>query len=171
MENIFDKLESIRETVHTLAYFIEQVDDLTKNIVESRWKYELLRRDASLGAVATPRGPQMVTAEQMKAQYEKLARERTVAEAALMDIVGVSSVDAARAAYLNLVTHYQRVGSLRELERMDAAGFPKAHEEMAAQDFLSQKEIEMATIDAADAVIAIAASIQIKPISEIALVR
>lgn len=160
--NIEINLEQVRETVTLIGHAVEQVDELTKKIVESRWQFEMVKRNPKLGEVHH-QGQLVHTyvAKDFAQNVEKLTEERAQAIDALVALTGAPDVDAARTSYLSLVTAYQRLGSLRELQTMVNAGFAKAREEAAAQDILDGSEFTTAVATAKAHLASVAATIQI----------
>jgi hypothetical protein len=151
MESEFD-LEQVREVVTLIQHAVEEVDSLTKNTIEARWKYEMVSRDPKLGISRDPRNGQPITfeAKDFYQNIEALSAERDTAIESLKALTGAPTVDAARMSYLRLVTAYQRVGSIRELTTLVEANYPKAREEAAAQDLISADERYAAVTDAID---------------------
>ena len=157
-------LEQVRETVTMIGHAVEAVDELTKKIVESRWQFEMVKRNPKLGEVRH-QGQLVHTyvAKDFAQNVEKLTEERAQAIDALLALTGADSVDAARVQYLSLVTAYQRLGSLRELQNMVAAGFAKAREEAAAQDIIDGAEFTTAIASAKAHLLTVASTLVIPP--------
>jgi hypothetical protein len=171
MGNEFN-LEDVRETVALIGHAIEEVDALTKNIVESRWNYEMVRRNPQLGVVANPQNPAQLKTfrpDDFKRNIDNLKTQRATAIDALIGLTDTPSVDAARVKYLALVSAYQRLGQLRELLNMVEAGFPQANEEAAKQNLITVAEIKAANVGAFEYVRSVAEKIQIPVLSDIVL--
>lgn len=124
-------LEKIREQVVLLGKAIENYEELVNNVADARWRFEMVRKCPELGITRNPYSKEMVqiTPDDLRKNIEELEKQKKAAAEVLMYLTSTESVDAARQAYLDLFTAYQRVGGLRELERMVAAGFPNALEE------------------------------------------
>lgn len=166
-------LENVRETVTMIGHAVESVDELTKKIVEARWQFEMVKRNPKLGEVRHPQTGQVVhtyTAKEFASNVAKLTEERTMAIDALLGLTGADSVDSARVNYLSLVTAYQRLGSLRELQNMVNAGFAKAREEAAAQDIIDGPEFTQAIENAKAHLHAVASTLTI-PALEVPLIE
>lgn len=156
-------MENIREQVTLIGATIEQYDELTTNIVSARVKFEMLSLDPELGRSMqmTPRGPQEVvtTPSDIRENIMHLERQRATARGALKIVTGAEDVDGARQVYLDLLSAYQRLGGLRELDRMVEMGFPTARKEANESNLGLPVAREEAITEARAKLAAVAASV------------
>lgn len=127
-------LEKIRRDVTLVGKAIESHDEIVGNIVESRWKHDMISEMPELGAARDRSGQvRVIPSSELRQNLEDLEKQRVVAERVATRLTGTADMDGARGVYLDVLTAYQRVGSLRELERMLWAGSNQAREEALSQ--------------------------------------
>lgn len=118
-------LEQLRENILLIQKSIEIHDSVTEAIVDNRIKYEALKRMPHLGN--TRNG--VTTPAEIKSAIDNLRIQQVEHADIVKSLTQTESVDAARQVYLDLITAFQRVGQLRELERLVIAGYPAAIKE------------------------------------------
>jgi hypothetical protein len=123
-------LETVREQVALITKAIEQMDSATSDMIEARWRMEMVGREPSLGR--TQRG--IVTVDDLATNITTLAKTRDTALAVLLFLTGTESADEAREAFLRLISAYQRFGEVIEIKRMVMVGSLEARER-AAKEF------------------------------------
>lgn len=148
-------LEKVRAQIQLIGHAIKQLDDLGDAIIDARWKFEMVRRDPSLGK--TQRGT--VTPDEMRKNITGLEEQQKVATDVLKYLAGAETVYGARDTYLRLMTTYQRFGALTELNRSADAGFPAAVEERK-KEMGPSGEFATVIADAEGKLAEVAASIQ-----------
>lgn len=146
-------MEKIRQDMLLVGELLKQMDDLTNNINDARWKYEMLSRKPQLGGKTTP--------DMLADNIRDLTEQRDTAGEILTTLTGKDSVEAARHAYLTLGTAYQRLANLREVQAAIRAGVTVSEETRKALG---------ASVEGVDHAIAVAektvthVAIHIKPI-------
>ena len=172
MKNI--SLEQIREDANFISSAVEAIDNLTTRINGTRWQYELLRRNPSLGVVTDPRTGQQrtVTPEEFRHNFDILVEERVNYVAVITDILGVQSLDEVREFYMRLVSAHQRYTGLKELDIMVEAGHPAAMKEAAEnQNLMTTEERRNALATALAGLATVNASVTLRPISDLVIAR
>lgn len=122
-------MEEIREKVLLISKAIEQYDAITSDIVEARWRYQVLARNPHLGRT----GREIVAPKDLADNIAHLETQRASVEEVLLATTGAASVDAARDVFLQVMALYQRQGALRELQALANAGTPEASGEVQKQ--------------------------------------
>lgn len=164
------QMEQIRGTVLLLQKSIEIIDGVSEAIAENRIKFEALRRMPQLGQ--TPQG--LLTPDKLKGAIDGLLDQQREHEEIVKYLTGAETVEAAREAYLRLLTAFQRVTTLLELDRMVAAGFPGAIKEGTeaygvSSKFAIRAEIEHDLILAKTNLAEVNATVTVPPISDISI--
>lgn len=149
-------IEQIRRDVALVGKAIDEHDALLGLLIESRWRHDMIGELPALGRTTQkvtdprtgePRNVQVsITPADMRQNIEGLEQQRAAAETVAKRFTGADSMDGAREFYADILTTYQRVGSLRELERMVAVGFGKAITE--ALDEAADAGADLATLRA-----------------------
>lgn len=138
MDQVLD-FEKTRELVSYIGSSIEIYDNLTKKLQEARFNFEMLVQKPERGIGHDQRGREVRTTPQdMADNIQALSLERTDIAKIIFDVTGATTMDGARQVYLNVLSAYQRVGSLRELRRLYDLGFTKALDEAAQSENIVQ---------------------------------
>jgi hypothetical protein len=130
-------IEQIRRDVTLLGKAVDNHDELVNNITESRWRHDMIVEMPELGRARHPGTGEtvIISPAEMRENIAELEQQREAAERVAARLTGAENMDGARAVYLNVLTAYQRVGSLRELARMVELDYKNAREEMEKLGF------------------------------------
>jgi len=124
-------LEKIRRDISFIGKAIENHDEIVSNLIDARWRHDMIVALPELGVARDPRTsqPTVISPADMQVNIEGLEKQRQAAETVAVQLTGASDMDGARQTYLDMLGAYQRLGSLRELERLSSVGFENALEE------------------------------------------
>lgn len=166
-------LEQIRQDINFIHSTVEGIDSLTARINETRWKYELIKRNPALGVITHPGTGQTrtLTADEFRTNHDILVAERDTYVAVLTDMLGVSDMDTVREIYMRLIAAHQRYTQLRELHIMINAGNTAALEESAKQNMLTSEERVSAIEEARSNLMMLVADVPLRPISDLVTAR
>jgi hypothetical protein len=122
--------EQIRQDMLLVGKALEQMDDLTNNINDARWKFEMLSRKPELG-FAQQRAAG-VTPDELFENVHGLEAQRDTAVEVLLHLTNSPSIEVARTSYLRVATAYSRHMQLIEMGSMLDIGVPISDEQRLA---------------------------------------
>lgn len=148
----------VRQKLRIIGYAVSQLDNITDRIAESRFKFEYFRRNPKMG-MREVEGEMVavVSSSGLKQEIEQLKEERESYLPILLHYTNTEDEDSARQVYMDLFAAFNRLGKLREQDRLVSAGFtlnelelPFLEEEagLSLTEALSRAETKLAEVDA-----------------------